>query len=215
MNYLYLVIFIIFTSIHLYASIKQNKPLRNATKGIIVLSLLGFYLESIIEPSWFIALALIFSWLGDMLLIPHGVGWFTAGGISFMISHIFFILGYIEDVNCFNIEFYYFIIFGVIFIILVAFIFKKLKPHLPKPLFYPMFVYLLINGAMNCFAIFRMIAFTSTATIVTAVGAFLFFISDSTLFFVRFKKDSKIKTHFLVMLTYSLAELMIILGLVI
>ena len=46
-----------------------------------------------------------------------------------------------------------------------------------------------------------------------AVGAALFFISDGTLFFVRFKKDTRLKTHFLVMLTYSIGEFLIILGL--
>ena len=52
------------------------------------------------------------------------------------------------------------------------------------------------------------------AGIVTAVGALLFFISDSSLFFVRFHKDSRLKTHFLVMLTYSLGEFLIVLGLI-
>ena len=49
--------------------------------------------------------------------------------------------------------------------------------------------------------------------IVTMVGAALFFVSDSSLFFVRFKKDSRLKTHFLVMLTYSIGEFLIVLGL--
>ena len=47
----------------------------------------------------------------------------------------------------------------------------------------------------------------------TLIGAALFFISDSSLFFVRFNKDSRLKTHFLVMLTYSIGELLIVLGL--
>ena len=42
----------------------------------------------------------------------------------------------------------------------------------------------------------------------------LFFISDSTLFFVRFKKDGRLKTHFWVMLTYSIGELLIVSGLI-
>ncbi|MBO7389241.1 MAG: hypothetical protein J6T95_01850, partial [Oscillospiraceae bacterium] len=92
-------------------------------------------------------------------------------------------------------------------------IFSKLKPHLPKPLFYPMLLYLLINGAMNCFAIFRSISLSSLPGIVTAIGAALFFVSDSSLFFVRFHKNSALKTHFLVMLTYSIGEFLIILGL--
>ena len=102
---------------------------------------------------------------------------------------------------------------SVFFAVTVAFIFSKLKPHLPKALFYPMFLYLLINGAMNCFAIFRCVSNPTPATITTAVGAALFFVSDTSLFFVRFKKDSKLKTHFVVMLTYSIGEFLIVLGL--
>ena len=93
-------------------------------------------------------------------------------------------------------------------------IFSKLKPHLPKVLFYPMFLYLMINGAMNCFAIFRFASAPAAATLITALGAALFFISDTALFFVRFNKESRLKTHFLVMLTYSIGELLIVLGLI-
>ena len=106
------------------------------------------------------------------------------------------------------------ILLAVFFVTVVTYIFSKLKPHLPKALFYPMFLYLLINGAMNCFAIFRWVSVPSAATLTTAIGAALFFISDSSLFFVRFNENGRLKTHFLVMLTYSLGEFLIVLGLI-
>ena len=93
-------------------------------------------------------------------------------------------------------------------------IFKFLRPHLPKGLFYPMLLYLIINGMMNCFAWFRSMMIGGAAGWITAVGALLFFISDSSLFFVRFHKGSRLQTHFLVMLTYSLGEFLIVLGLI-
>ncbi len=213
MKYVFLAVFIIATAIHLYASLKQDKKMRNMTKPFILLALLGFYVLAARVPSTFIILALIFSWLGDVLLMPKGVKWFTAGGIAFMISHVFFILGYLKDVNFAAIPVWLVILLAVFFVSVVTYIFSKLKPHLPKALFYPMFLYLLINGAMNCFAIFRWVSVPSAATLTTAIGAALFFISDSSLFFVRFNKDSRLKTHFLVMLTYSIGELLIVLGL--
>lgn len=213
MKYVFLAIFIIVTSIHLYASLKQDKKLRNQTKPFILLSLLGFYLLAAQTPSTWIILALIFSWLGDVLLMPKGVKWFTAGGICFMISHVFFILGYMKEVDFAAIPVWLVILLAVLFFAAVTCIFSKLKPHLPKALFYPMYLYLLINGAMNCFAIFRWVSFPAAATVITAIGAILFFISDSSLFFVRFNKDSRLKTHFLVMLTYSIGEFLIVLGL--
>ena len=130
-----------------------------------------------------------------------------------MISHAFFIAGYWRDIVFSQIHVVLIVLLAVFFAAAVAFIFSKLKPYLPKALFYPMFLYLLINGAMNCFALFRCISGPTPATITTAVGAALFFISDTSLFFVRFNKNGRLKTHFVVMLTYSIGEFLIVLGL--
>ena len=213
MKLVFLAVFVLATAVHLYASLKQDKKTRNITKPFILLSLLGYYCAAARSPAGAIVLALLFSWLGDVLLIPKGVKWFTAGGIAFMISHGFFIAGYCRDVNFSTIPNGLIVLLALFFTATVAFVFSKLKPHLPKPLFYPMFLYLLINGAMNCFAIFRCVSIPSAATLTTAIGAALFFVSDTSLFFVRFKKDSRLKTHFLVMLTYSVGEFLIVLGL--
>ena len=213
MKIVFLAVFFVSTAVHLYASLRRDARLRNITKPFILLSLLGFYVLAARSVSAAIVLALIFSWLGDVLLIPKGIKWFTAGGIAFMISHAFFVLGYTRDVVFSRIPVFLIVLLAVFFAAAVAFIFSKLRPHLPKALFYPMFLYLLINGAMNCFAIFRCVSGPSAATVTTAIGAALFFVSDTALFFVRFKKDGRLKTHFLVMLTYSIGEFLIVLGL--
>lgn len=213
MKYVFLGVFLVSTAVHLYASLKKDTSLRNVTKPFILLSLLGFYVMTASVLSAAVILALFFSWLGDVLLIPNGVKWFTAGGIAFMISHGFFIAGYLRDIVFSRIPVFLIVLLSVFFAAMVAFIFSKLKQHLPKALFYPMFVYLLINGAMNCFAIFRCFSSPTPATLATAIGAALFFVSDTALFFVRFNKDSRLKTHFLVMLTYSIGEFLIVLGL--
>ena len=213
MKIICLAVFVLSTAIHLYASLRKETKLRNYTKPFILLSLLGFYVLAARSPAAAIILALLFSWLGDVLLIPKGVKWVTAGGIAFMISHGFFIAGYSKDVVFSRIPGLLILLLALFFAVTVAIIFSKLKPHLPKALFYPMFLYLLINGAMNCFAIFRCVSNPTAATLTTAIGAALFFVSDTALFFVRFKKDSRLKTHFLVMLTYSIGEFLIVSGL--
>ena len=100
------------------------------------------------------------------------------------------------------------------FVVIVGFLFVRLKPHLPKSLFYPMYLYLIISYFMNCFAIFRNFSFPEKYRLITVVGTILFFVSDVCLFFVRFDKISKIKTHSPVMLTYSIGEFLIILGMI-
>lgn len=208
------IIFIVSTTIHLYASLKLNKHLRDISKPFILTSLLGFYCFTASQIRTYIVLALIFSWLGDVFLIKKGVKWFTIGGIFFEISHIFFILGYSLDIDFNSLNKLLMISLEVLYFIIVSIIFSKLKKHLPKPLFYPMYMYLFVNGTMNCFALFRMLSTNSITHIISFIGALLFFISDSTLFFVRFKKDVDQRKHFDVMLTYSIGELLIVLGLI-
>ena len=214
MKYLSLIIFAVSTAIHLFASLKQDKKLRNITKPFILLGLMGFYCFSVSKIRIVVMLALIFSWIGDLLLIPPGIKWFTAGGISFMISHFFFVLSYVKDISFEKIHPLVIVCLGLFFFVQVFLTFRDLKPYLPKALFYPMYLYLLINGTMNCFAIFRFLTGREPATVITLIGAILFFISDTALFFVRFKKDGRVRTHFLVMLTYSIGEFLIVLGLI-
>ena len=202
------------TIIHLYASLKQNKTLRAISKVFIIPALLGFYLLACETINWYLFTALILSFLGDVFLIIPGIKWFTIGGISFMIGHVFFILAYSTVIDFAAIPLWALIPLAIIFIAATFFIFKALKPYLPKPLFYPMALYLLINGLMNCFAIYRLIGNPYIGSILTAIGALLFFASDSSLFFVRFNKNSFFKTHFFIMLTYSIGEFLIILGMI-
>lgn len=212
MKYIYLSIFIIFMLIHLYASYKNANNLRKITKGFIMLSLFGFYHTSVATVSWLVVVAILLSWAGDMLLMIRGLKGFIPGGIAFLGSHLFYIFAFNELFNINNIKIIY--IIGIILAYLIAtmIIFYKLKPHLKTILMIPMILYLVVNGLMNSFAWFRMIGGFNFASLITVVGAILFFISDAALFFVRFNKESKMKSHFLVMLTYSLSEFLIILG---
>ncbi len=213
MTYVFLVFFIISTSVHLYASIRKDQRIRNITKPMILLSLMGFYIFAARSFSWTALLALLFSWIGDILLMRRGVKWFISGGIAFMMSHVFFIARYMQDIDFGRVPILLIICFAVLFTASVIMVFSKLTKHLPGGLAAPMFLYLLLNGAMNCFAVYRCVSVPNLMTVLTALGALLFFISDATLFIVRFHKRSRMKSHFMVMLTYSLGELLIVLGL--
>lgn len=208
-----LLVFFISLVIHLYASLLKDHRLRSYTKPFIISSLLLYYLTSVSVISWKVVLALIFSLVGDLLLIRK-IKWLKLGGLSFMLSHLLFIITYYKDINFMKIN--NIVIFSIIFIFIIAsaIVSVKFKKHIPKDLFYPSFIYLLLNGLMNCFALFRMINNPCKSTIITCIGALLFFISDSSLFFIKFNKNCKLKTDFFIMLTYSLAELLIVFGLI-
>lgn len=213
MKYVFLLIFAVSTVVHLSASAKYAKTLRNITKPLLLSSLLGFYVFAAGEVSITVVLALFFSWLGDVLLMKPSVKWFAAGGVSFMVSHALFIVSYFDRLDFSKINPVLIVVLGALFAAAVVYVFNILKPYLSKALFYSMFFYLLVNGTMNCFALFRMISCFEPATVLTCIGAFLFFISDSSLFVVRFKKDGKKRSHFIVMLTYTIGELLIVMGL--
>ena len=215
MGYIFLFTFGFFTVWHLLSCITRNEDNRKFSKGFILFSIIAFYLSMAKNPSWLVLLAITFSWIGDLLLIPRGNKWFAMGGVSFMVSHILFAICYGLRLDFNNISFIYFIIFGLIYLTSVILVFRKLKEFLPKMLFYPMFFYLMINATMNTFAICRFISDMTRGPFITMVGAVLFFVSDVFLFFVRFNTNSRLKTHFAVMLTYSLGELLIVIGLMI
>lgn len=215
MSTLFLILFALASLIHLYGSYKDDRRIRAWSKGFILIFLLGYYLCSVSAPSYLVIAALLTSWLGDVLLIFHGVKWFTAGGISFMASHFCFMLVYLPQVSFAQLPWWLVAVIGLVYFAVVYLVFRALRPYLPKPLFYPMFLYLLINGAMNMFALMQLLSLPCAATAVTFIGALMFFVSDSTLFFVRFhKKDVVWKRHFIVMLTYIAAEFLIVQGII-
>ena len=214
MKYVFLAIFVVSSIIHLWASYVKNKKVRAYSKPFIILALAFWYVCTTGKISAVVILALFFSWLGDVLLIPEGVKWFTAGGISFLISHLFFIMCYAPQVDFAKVGILPAVLIALVYITAATFIFKGLKPHLPKALFYPMYLYLLINGTMNCFACYQLISIPCLATAITFIGAMLFFASDSILFYVRFSKETRWKSHFPVMITYILSEFFIVLGII-
>ena len=128
MKYLFLAIFIISSSIHLYASFKSNSKLRAQTKGIILLALLGWYCFSVSDPLPIVIAAILTSWLGDVLLIPKGVKWFSAGGISFLISHVCFVAAYAYHVDFSVVPLWLIIAAAVAYIAVTALAFRALAP---------------------------------------------------------------------------------------
>jgi len=219
MSYVLLGIFAVVTGLHLYARLTKKAKLRDISKVFILIPLIILYLieATVINP--FVVIALVACWIGDVLLIMHGVKWFILGGTSFWIAHASFIVAYNYDIIYSKIPIWVLIVFPIIMVASIAMVLIKLKPYVKKKLFIPTCGYLLFNGSMNVFAIFRLatgIAINSfVGPLITVIGALLFLISDSTLFFARFNKNSIMHTHFLVMLTYSIGELLIVLGLII
>ena len=90
----------------------------------------------------------------------------------------------------------------------------RARKEAPPLMFVPMLLYLLCNGTMNLFSLARLCAAPSGLSLIACCGALLFFVSDCTLFLMRYdpKRGEFFKPGFLVMLTYELGVLLIAMG---
>lgn len=213
-RYIPLVLLAIATVWHLVDSWKDDSKKRKRTKPFLLLFILLYYILSADTLSVLLIVALLTSWLGDVLLMPHGNKWFVMGGISFMFTHILFILVYAKQVSFASVLWGAVIPVALLYYGISAWIIRSLTPSTPKMMLFPMYVYLLCNSTMNVFAFMQMLSSKSAGSVVAFIGAILFFISDCTLFLVRYHKNKDIvfRRHFTVMLSYVLGELLITQG---
>ncbi len=214
MKYLFLALFIAASAVHLYHSWKDDSKKRAWTKPILLLALIGYYLTAMDSLSLLLLLALATSWLGDVLLIPKGNVWFTLGGISFLFSHFLFISVYIPQIDFGSVIWWIVIPVAIAYYAVAFRVIFAVRKNTPKPMLAPMYLYLLANSTMNAFALMQLTSLRSAGACVAYIGALLFFVSDCTLFLVRYhkKKDLIFKRHFTVMLTYLAGEFMIVQG---
>ncbi len=211
---LFLGLFIVLSIWHLIDSFNDDARKRKRTKPFLVLCLLLYYLCAAEKIDWLLAASVLCCWLGDVLLIPHGDKWFVAGGLVFLLGHIFFIIVYSKDIDFSTIPLVLSVLMAAVYYGISLLIIRKIKPTTPKAMVAPMYLYLLCNSTMNLFAMIRLYQLRSTGALIAFIGAILFFISDCTLFLVRYYKEKNIiyRKHFTVMLTYLAGVLLIILG---
>lgn len=213
-SFVFLSLFIIFSVIHLLGSWKDDAKKRAKTKPFLLLFLIFYYVCAEEELNLLLLFALITSWLGDVLLMKKGHKWFSYGGSSFMFSHFFLIAVYASGILFPRVAWpivipIILLYYGISLIVILA-----LKPTTPKSMVVPMYIYLLANSTMNVFAFMQFLTTRLPGAAMAYVGAALFFISDCTLFFVRYYKNENavFKKHFTVMLTYLVGEFLITQG---
>jgi uncharacterized membrane protein YhhN len=213
-KYLFLNLYFLFSGIHLYHSWKDDKKRRAYTKPFLLSMLAIYYVLSATQISWVLLLALLTSWLGDVLLIPKGHQWFVRGGMFFLISHFLFMAAYVPNLRLRAVPWLLILALAAVYYGISLLIMRAVAPTTPKNMVKPMGTYLFANSAMNLLALIRMFSLQTPGSVVAYVGAVLFFISDCTLFLVRYYRKPGVifKKHFTVMATYLAGELLITLG---
>ena len=214
MKYLFLFLFFLFSTIHLVHSWQDDSKKRAMTKPFLLLSLAAYYAFAAKTLSIVLLLALLTSWLGDVLLIRKGHKWFILGGISFLASHVLFVCVFTPTIQWSTVPWVLIALLAVAYYGISLKVMLAVQKSTPKLMLVPMFLYLLANSTMNLFGLMRLLTMQTAGSIVAFAGAVLFFISDCTLFLVRYypKTDAVFKRHFPVMLTYLTGEFLITLG---
>jgi uncharacterized membrane protein YhhN len=213
MEYVFLGLLIVFSVIHLYHSWINDHKKRPFTKWALLLCILGYYLVKTDAYTPLLIAALITSWLGDVLLIGKGNAWFISGGISFLAAHVCFVLLYAGQVDFAAVNWAIVIPVAVVYVIVTAVILWMMRNKAPKPMWVPLFLYLIANATMNIFALMQLLCNPCAGSALAYVGAALFYVSDSALYLNKYyEKKIVFKAHFTIMLTYILAEFLITQG---
>ncbi len=214
MRYLFLILFALFSLVHLYYCFINDRKGRVRTKPLLIITLLIFYLMSSDTVSYLLLSALAASWIGDILLIGNGEKWLVAGGGFFIAAHICLMLLFFKEVRAAGQPWLLLFLLMIVYIAAAYLVIRSIKDEAPKMISLGLFLYLLINTVMNLFAVMRMITLGTFGAALVFIGAVMFFLSDCALFLLLYHKSPRIvyKRNFTVMVTYLLAEFLIVTG---
>lgn len=216
-NIVWLYLFLAATLADLAFLIEGNSEFRFYSKPLILLGLIIYFYQTtrpiastLLTKS--ILGALIFSWIGDILLMwPH---LFVYGLGSFLMAHICYIIGFriaqntptrVEHVNFIKSFVYNFPIY-----LAAAFIFYLINPGLGA-MKIPVIAYIVVIVGMVTTARDRFKKCNPASFWQVIIGAILFFISDGAIAVSRFFQDFQ-ESGIIIMGTYTTAQLLIVMG---
>lgn len=192
----------------------SNEELQYFFKPLIIPALVGYFyshtktlLTGIVK--WIFA-ALFFSWAGDILLmfVDKNQDFFLAGLISFLVAHILYSLSFYKVIRNENVRIRWWILMLVTVSYLLLMIW--LSPYLGE-MKWPVRIYGFVICTMFLLAAhLSFIKFRSAGTLVR-YGALLFLISDFLIATNKFYQSFDL-IGFSIMLTYGLAQLLIVMG---
>ncbi|WP_317042034.1 lysoplasmalogenase [Algoriphagus alkaliphilus] len=197
--------------------LEGNLSLRFFSKPLILLGLIIYFFQ-ITRPiaatflTKSILSALIFSWIGDILLLwPH---LFIYGLGAFLMAQVCYIIGFklaqsgsnrLDQVNFIKIFF-----FNLPIYLAAAFTFYLINPNLGS-MKIPVIIYIIVIVSMVATARERFKKCNSASFWQVFIGAVFFFISDGAIAISRFFFDFP-ESGIIIMGTYVIAQLLIVMG---
>ena len=203
------IIFFIILVADLIAVQGQYKMAEYFFKPVIIIWLMAWFVLQLrnVQSSlkkWII-FALLFSWLGDVLLMFHLEDslFFLLGLSSFLIAHIFYILffHFVRIKEMVKGRWYLLLIVAIYYAVIITI----LSPHLGD-MKLPVRIYAVVISFMFLLAMHMVFIKKRTTGLWMMAGALLFIISDSLLAINKFYQPFEM-AGFFVMSTYGLAQL--------
>jgi len=192
--------------LHISGIVLENSQLQFFTKPFIILLLIVLYAVSVSQRSKWYIFALVFSFLGDVLLMGEGEIYFIIGLVSFLMAHLLFIkiiaskLTVIKTASLLK----SIIPFGIFLVFLLSLLF----PHL-YGLKIPVFIYGTVISIFGITATIWFLQKKSLGAMFMFSGAIVFAISDSVLAINKFYYTDQ-TLRIIVMITYILAQYLIL-----
>ena len=216
-NIIWLYLFLIATIVDLSFLTEQNDSMRVYSKPVILLGLiLYFYFISKPIASTLLAktilAALLFSWLGDILLLWSDL--FIYGLGAFLMAHVCYIFGFrLAQLPEGRLDSWHTIrsfLYNLPIYFLAGIVFYFIYPNLGG-LKIPVIAYILVIVGMVTTARARFKKVNAASFWQVFIGALFFLVSDGILALARFYKDFP-EAGILIMGTYATAQLLLVMG---
>lgn len=199
------------SALHLAACYRRMPKIRTVTKTLLMPLLGALYCVSAKEISPLVVTALAFGWLGDVFLLFKGSKLGMLLGIaSFALGHVFYIGAMLSGYPSPHVLM---LVPLVLCAVWLVFVYKKLIPYAPKSLRKPGFLYALLLSWTGLSALYLLLVTQKLPYLVAFIGGLFFMLSDTILTGNQYRKELK-HGNFYVMLTYILAQSLLILGFV-
>jgi hypothetical protein len=199
--------------VNVIAEASENNILRVYSKPFLIPLLIVYYLLMCTELNYFVVLALLFAFNGDLaLLFQYKNFWFRAGAVLFMVAHLFFIAAmtatmYLPGISLTN--WLWPIVPAIVFSLLLY-----LPLHRSMEKFRIISIpYIIIVAVLLYSCLLRSSCFGGITFWFPVIGTLLFLVSDFFIAYTRFKKDFKY-AGVLIMVTYVVAEALWVLGMI-
>ncbi|MBP4138649.1 lysoplasmalogenase [Flavobacterium geliluteum] len=213
-NTLFLKIYIFFGLFYLFILLSGNESLDLFLKPFLIPLLgVGVYLNEKFPSKKILLTALLFSWMGDIVLIfaDKDEIYFIVGLVFFLISHLVYCLLFSKQIKTRATKNKITFGAGILLIILyLAGMLAVLIPHL-GPLKIPVTVYASVISVMLLFAFNGFLVWKKPGNQFIFVGAIVFVMSDSILAINKFYAPIE-RSSFFIMLTYLVAQYLIVVG---